>query len=70
MFELLVLLAALLPVLIPAAIIGVVLRARSTSRHFRIHDGEISEIRSELSRVSAHLESVESTDRRCPTGFR
>jgi hypothetical protein len=60
MFELLLLLAVLLPVLILAAIIGIFVRARNTSRHFRVHDSDISEIRSELHRVSAHLESVES----------
>jgi hypothetical protein len=59
MYELLFLVGALLPILIPVAIIIAVVKSRKTNRLLRVHDAEIIGLKDEIRRLGAHMKSVE-----------
>jgi hypothetical protein len=70
MFEILYLLAAAVPLLIPIAIVILWVRSRRTKKRFDVHDAEIRDITAELGRIRSRLKSVETLalDLRLPTG--
>jgi len=61
MFDLLIVFAIALPILIPIAIIVMWVRARRTARRLDEQDAEIGGLKAELHRLRTQLRSVEST---------